>query len=332
MRTVKPAEWSDKCSAEDEAKVIVLRPRMPQATEKPPRPPRRAKRKRPIRWVKPVDDATRAFDPLSRETTRTAVFKKTALYLSFALGLQASLAVLLIVLGSGEARSKKPRIPENVVVSIAPPKPIEEPPVTVETPAQPDPEPVREQTKVAPRPAKRTSVDPVDVPEVSKPFPPARRVVGISFESTVEGGQGPSLAVGNTRMGEGGEIVAPSSVKSQTGESFKGPGAAAENRVASFIPTEGDSLVKPKRKGTVEPQYPSLLKAQGIEGDTTVLVRISETGEILDVKVVKGSGQKAFDDAALVAAKKERFEPALRNGAPIPYTLKYTYRFQIKDR
>jgi protein TonB len=257
--------------------------------------------------------------------------KTGAFYIGFAVLFHLSLAAALIAISNGSEQTTRPREPQNVVVTIKDPTPIEEESPAVE-PKPPRTEPsVPEPIKAAPRPVKRAPIDPVDVSKTPTLPTPARRVVGISFESTVEGGKGPALAVGNTRMGETGPAAEnPSSARPASGERYSGKGADTENQVAALIPMDGSALVKPKRNGTVEPEYPSVLKAQGIEGDTTVLVRLSETGLVLEVKIVKSSGQKGFDDAAVIAAKKERFEPATRNGEPIPYTLKYTYRFQIK--
>jgi TonB family protein len=309
----------------DEAKVIALRPR-------PPGRPRKAKRP----WIDhsafPVEEGMRSFDPLSRDARNGHGVKTGAFYIGFAVLFHVGLSAALIALGNREAQVTRPREPQNVVVNIRPPELPKEEPAAAE--ATPEPTPIPKTIKAAPRPAKRAPVDPVDIQKTPQPeTPPQRRVVGISFESTVQGGKGPALAVGNTRMGEtDARAKDPSDVSPKAGSPYRGRGADTQNQVADAIPMDGLSFVKPKRVGVVTPEYPSLLKAQGIEGDTTVLVRISEQGAILDVKIVKSSGEAAFDDAALTAAKKEHFEPALRNGTAVPYTLKYTYRFQIKDQ
>ena len=81
----------------------------------------------------------------------------------------------------------------------------------------------------------------------------------------------------------------------------------------------------------MQPEYPSVLKAQGVEGNVVVLVTIDEKGRVTRVRVVKGSGYDAMDTSAKNAATKERFSPATRNGEPIAYTLKYTYRFRVRE-
>jgi TonB family protein len=72
------------------------------------------------------------------------------------------------------------------------------------------------------------------------------------------------------------------------------------------------------------------LKAQGIEGNVVVMIRIGPNGKVEGVRILKSSGHAELDAAARKAAKTESFSPAKRNGEPVDYDLKYTYRFRIK--
>ena len=67
------------------------------------------------------------------------------------------------------------------------------------------------------------------------------------------------------------------------------------------------------------------------EGNVAVMIRIAANGSVISAKVLKSSGYPEFDSAARAAALKEQFLPATRGGDPVEYTLKYTYRFRIKD-
>ena len=84
-----------------------------------------------------------------------------------------------------------------------------------------------------------------------------------------------------------------------------------------------------KRK--VDPIYPEMLKAQGLEADVTVLVSIGAGGEVTDVEIVKGSSYAEFNQAARATALKQEFEPELRDGVPIPSTLSWVYRFRVES-
>jgi protein TonB len=308
--------------------------------QKSDRKPRRPKKQRPVRYLFPVEEAERGFDPLLRDKKRNHRIYVGFIYAFLAAAFHVILAAVLMRAGGNSLVERKPAAPKNVLVSIQEPAISE----TAQEEPAPGPEPAPVETvkplplknapkvlqKAAPKTAREMPVDPVDIPATPQDAPPPRKVVGISFESTVSGGNGPALAVGNTRMGETGKRAEDASkVTPASGARYRGPGTAPVNQVAAAIPTDNLSLVKPKRLSSLSPEYPALLKAQGIEGDVAVLIRISPDGKVLDAKVIKGSGQSDFDKAALTAAQKERFSPAIRNGEPIEYTLKYTYRFRV---
>jgi protein TonB len=81
----------------------------------------------------------------------------------------------------------------------------------------------------------------------------------------------------------------------------------------------------------VEPDYPPLLKKQGIEGDVVLLVIIDTQGKVSSAKVVKPSPHASFNDAALAAARRTRYAPATRGGKPMVFSQRYTVRFRIHD-
>jgi TonB family protein len=319
------------------------------------KPTRRQRRKaRPRRYCLPVEETTRRFDPIDHPTGISRRLRIAIYFLAAAL-LHAGVFFGLVRFEGGDrsALPSRPR-PEKVTVrmtepirrqpkpvSIPEPRPVPEPETTT-APALEPPPPTAPKQKVIRRPRKQqpaaapdVPVDPVNISEKapSATEAPRRRVVGINFESTVTGGDGPAFAVGNTRMGTTGKVAeAAKDVAPIAGRTYRpGPKQPTGNRVSTVIPTAGVTLTKPKRLASEEPQYPKLLKAQGIEGNVAVLIQISETGTVTSVKVVKGSGYPEFDKAAKAAALKARFSPAKRNGAPISYTLKYTYRFRVKE-
>jgi protein TonB len=164
-------------------------------------------------------------------------------------------------------------------------------------------------------------------PEPVKEPPP--RVVGLSLESTTEGGDGPAFAVGDTRFGTTADRAA---VPRPEGANAPAGAPAAGNRAATRLPAEGVKYTAPKMKRKIEPTYPELLKAQGLEADVTVLVSIGAGGEVTDVEIVKGSAYPEFNQAARATALKQAFEPELRDGLPIPSTLSWVYRFRLEGR
>jgi TonB family protein len=104
------------------------------------------------------------------------------------------------------------------------------------------------------------------------------------------------------------------------------------NAVATRIPVAGVTFTKPKAKMRKEPVYPAMLRAQAIEADVEVLVFINAEGKVTSVKILKEAPYPEFNEAAKQAALEQEFEPATRNGEPIPYTLPYTIRFRLTDQ
>ncbi|MCK6547974.1 energy transducer TonB [Myxococcota bacterium] len=219
-------------------------------------------------------------------------------------------------------QSDKVPVDEPIEVTIVePPPPAAEPPPAVvepeaakteekapEKPKEPEKkkEPEKPKEKLPPPP------DPVNTPKNDQPPPkndkPARRIVGLNLESTTEGGSGPSFGVGNTRMGETEKVaqnptdVAPTSKTLGTPE---GTGPAENvNQTATRIPTARAKLV-------------------------VVRVNIDEKGKVVDVTVVAPSPYPELNEAAKAAAKKQEWNPATRDGVPVPTKQTYTFRFRI---
>ncbi|MBN2804760.1 MAG: energy transducer TonB [Deltaproteobacteria bacterium] len=228
------------------------------------------------------------------------------------------------------------------------PKPVfDDPEPVVETIAEPEPDQIvkpkakdfTNKKDVKYNSKKVISADPVannnEKPQSDKP---RRRVIGLSLSSTVDGA-GPAFAVGNTRMGKTDRVASDEKVEQLTSEDVnsnrtgvgakEGSGGGPQvNQVAKSIPTAG-KFEKPTRVSDVNLEYPQVLKSKGIEGNVVLLIVIDVYGKVQKVRILKSSGYPEFDKAALSAAEKELFSPAKRDGSPVEYNLKYTYRFRI---
>jgi len=66
------------------------------------------------------------------------------------------------------------------------------------------------------------------------------------------------------------------------------------------------------------PNYPPEARAGGREGKVRVKVLIAENGTPGEVQLAESSGSTSLDEAALTALRRWRFQPALRNGQPVP--------------
>jgi TonB family protein len=76
------------------------------------------------------------------------------------------------------------------------------------------------------------------------------------------------------------------------------------------------------------PHPPEALK-QGLEGHPVLKLTIDATGKVTAAEVVEPAGH-GFDEAAKEAALKFVYEPATRDGKPIPVQILYRYDFTLK--
>lgn len=80
------------------------------------------------------------------------------------------------------------------------------------------------------------------------------------------------------------------------------------------------------------PEYPRLAKSAGMEAVVWVKALVDKDGNVRDAMILKSSGSKAgFDEAALDAAYKNKFKPAIQNGRPVPIWVSYQVEFTLKD-
>ena len=285
------------------------------------------------RTTRPLTPEQRAFDPLGRG--RGSNGRKLALALLVVL---ASVAVHLGAVGLGillRGNVGRGRVHEEVTIEMRPPPPPLPPPENKPTPEPPPP--IEKPTR--PPPPKAVKPPP---PPPATPAPPPKtapvRVVGLSLESTTEGGSGPTFAVGNTRLGDtdtrakAPKDVGPAPAGNSTLPAAGGPGRS--NQVATRLPAGDLKYTNPKFRGGQkrQPPYPPLLRSQGIEGDVTVWVTIDETGKVTNVKILKSSSYPEFDEAARATALSQEWEPGARAGVPMAMPLSYTYKFRLEDQ
>ncbi|MDJ0765781.1 MAG: TonB-dependent receptor [Myxococcota bacterium] len=91
-----------------------------------------------------------------------------------------------------------------------------------------------------------------------------------------------------------------------------------------------DALVPPKLISYVEAAYPPEALQEGLEAAVTAELDIDETGRVVGVTITEPAGY-GFDAAAETAMFQFVFEPATKNGAPIPSKVIYRYTFFLKE-
>jgi periplasmic protein TonB len=213
---------------------------------------------------------------------------------------------VLFFVGLGHAAMTKTRqrdaIIEFELATQAPP--------TAAKPEPPAPKAVdARQEKIKP-PATPPPNSPGDnAPEKVKP------VFGISMTSVVGPGVagGITVRVGNTIMKEPEKEFTPAS------------------EVKSYRPVPIHQLSRlPEKKGECMAEYPQQAKQLRIEGQVKLEVEILASGEVHDVRVIRGLGH-GLDEAAVAALRRCRFAPGLAGDQPAATTIEYTYTFVLED-
>ncbi|HEX7319717.1 MAG TPA: TonB family protein [bacterium] len=87
--------------------------------------------------------------------------------------------------------------------------------------------------------------------------------------------------------------------------------------------------VKPQPLNNPIPRYPELAIKAGIEGMTVVKMLVDVDGSIVDVQVLKSSGNTMLDEAAIRAAKESRFTPAKQRDQCVRVWVSRPFKFAL---
>ena len=80
----------------------------------------------------------------------------------------------------------------------------------------------------------------------------------------------------------------------------------------------------------VQPVYPTVAKAAGVEGTTQVQVMISETGEVVDASVI--SGHPLLRDTSVDAARQWQFKSTEVEGKPVKVQGILTFNYKLAGK
>ncbi|BDG01581.1 TonB-dependent receptor domain-containing protein [Anaeromyxobacter oryzae] len=101
------------------------------------------------------------------------------------------------------------------------------------------------------------------------------------------------------------------------------PARGADAAAGAGVLTRPPAVVQP-----AEPEYPEAARAEGITGQVTLELEISETGEVTDA-IVTGPAGHGLDEAAVAAARRLRFSPAEIDGKPAAVRIEYRFTFAL---
>lgn len=99
-------------------------------------------------------------------------------------------------------------------------------------------------------------------------------------------------------------------------------------------PSTGNALsdVQPMPvAGNPKPIYPRLAIKQGLEGNVALNVSISELGRVAHIAILRPSGSKILDEAAIQSVQQWQFTPAYRDGQPTATVTTIPIQFRLID-
>lgn len=80
---------------------------------------------------------------------------------------------------------------------------------------------------------------------------------------------------------------------------------------------------------SVQPEYPYSAKRKGQTGVVEVKALVGADGNVQSVSVVKADPKGVFEDAVLVAVRKWKFKPGVKDGQNVPTWVVFPVRFEL---
>lgn len=80
------------------------------------------------------------------------------------------------------------------------------------------------------------------------------------------------------------------------------------------------------------PAYPQLSKKLKEEGTVTLKILVKADGKVAKVEIIKSSGFRRLDNAAISAFKRWHFSPATQGGIAIDYSYEIDFEFGLKKK
>jgi protein TonB len=103
--------------------------------------------------------------------------------------------------------------------------------------------------------------------------------------------------------------------------------------VASGAP-DGTGVVSSARLQTlrrIEPEFPRAAAQQQISGWVELEFTVTTEGNVKDAVVTASEPRRTFDSAALIAMRRYRYAPVLRDGQPVEQRARLRMRFTAED-
>ena len=90
----------------------------------------------------------------------------------------------------------------------------------------------------------------------------------------------------------------------------------------------GGNIRPPKKIKDSPPEYPAIAQQARVQGVVILEARIDEQGNVTDARPLRSI--PLLDQGAIDAVKQWQYEPALRNGVPVPVLMTVTVNFSLR--
>jgi protein TonB len=221
----------------------------------------------------------------------------------------------------------------------------------------PDPQPV-EFIRIVPKTEESKPVPPPAPTPMTEVAPAPRPAPGPTSSGTAKpSGKAPARGSGRTGASKSRKTPAPSAgvpaprldiPEQDTGAPFA-PVPGSDSRLTA-PPGQWNPDKKPAEDGNgpngeggsggrglvvlsrVLPEYPPRARAQKIEGWVRLEIDVSPSGTVSAARVVAASPERVFDEAALKAIRRWRFQPAFSQGRAVAQRATLTMKFRLEER
>lgn len=158
----------------------------------------------------------------------------------------------------------------------------------------------------------------VETPVAAAPLAPnVTPSLAVSQPAAQPGSNETEKPVNETRNSGEENKAEASDLNAQQAENQQGTIPTAKAKTGDLVPLNTVE-VEPRLIKRVEPVYPELERRMGIKGNVILNVLISETGDVLEVAVIRGvKGSVALEKEAVNAVKKWKFLPAEKDGVKV---------------
>jgi protein TonB len=86
----------------------------------------------------------------------------------------------------------------------------------------------------------------------------------------------------------------------------------------------------PRLLSLPDPSYPRMAERLRVEATVLLRVRVSSRGRVLDAEPIGEEVGYGFENEAVRAARRARFEPARRDGAPVTADTRLAVQFRLR--